>query len=116
MAKKKLKAMQEIDGKQGIEKYRSLDEIIGGQQQLFGCKSLEQYEAKIKEMDIADLQEHALDCELRPIDNRMVLTERLVGEFRKKLSRYTNTMKVESSSEYNKETSSKLKKLLADGK
>lgn len=121
MANKKkkttLKEMGQVDGQTTAHaKYRSIDDILGERQHLFGCNTIEAYEAKIDDMDMADLQEHALDLELRPIDNRSVLKDRLLNEFRKRLSKYTGSAVQESSVIENPSKVNEIKKLLAGGK
>jgi hypothetical protein len=67
---------------------KSVYDIIGYKAHSYKTLDVEVYKEQIRAMNFADLQEHALDNEIVPIDDREALTERLVKEFMKKTSPY----------------------------
>lgn len=67
---------------------KSVYDIIGYKAHSYKTMDLNVYKQQLQAMNFADLQEHALDNEIVPIDDRDALTERLVKEFLKKTSQY----------------------------
>jgi len=62
-------------GETGLDKYNTLDE--------------KEYENKLNGLNKTDLQEHAIKIGLIPIDNRLILTQRLMREFKKHVASYS---------------------------
>lgn len=82
---KKLADITQVDGK--VEKFvpTSLDQFWGLDNGMskFGTLELDEYEAKLNEMNKADLQEHAVKQGLIPTHEREILRKRLVTEFKR---------------------------------
>jgi hypothetical protein len=82
---KKLADIEQVHGK--VEKFvpTSLDQIWGADNGLsrFGTLDLDEYEAKLAEMNKADLQEHAVKHGLIPTHERDILKKRLIAEFKR---------------------------------
>ena len=67
--------LDQIWGDDGMGKYKTLDK--------------DEYEKQIRAMGKSELQMHATQVGLIPVDNRETLTARLVKEFRRHVSSYT---------------------------
>ncbi len=87
--KETVKVIANING--GKANVRSIDELIGRKPLGYTVGTVEEYEAKIKGLTLADLQKHATDVGLLPVTNRNVLINRLIGEFKKKARGFFNT-------------------------
>ena len=66
--------LDQIWGDDGTSEYRTMDESV--------------YRQELDNYNKSDLQSHASKKGLIPIDDRKLLTERLVGEFRKHVNQY----------------------------
>jgi hypothetical protein len=81
----KLSSDAQIDGKAQENAprtaYGSLDQILGENIGMYSAKSCDEYRAQIVDMNQTDLQSHALKIGLIPVEDRKVLTDRLVQEF-----------------------------------
>jgi hypothetical protein len=84
------KTFKQIDGKKQILTAKDLDEILGATNKIYKTADVEKYKEGLREMNLADLQAHAIEIGLLPTDNRSVLTERLLREFRKNTACYRN--------------------------
>jgi hypothetical protein len=67
---------------------KSVYDIIGYKSHSYSTMDVDVYRKQINAMNFADLQEHALNNDIIPIENREVLMNRLVTEFLKKTSPY----------------------------
>jgi hypothetical protein len=87
--KKKLDELTQAHGKQEVFEPQTLDQIWGDTG-LSKYKTFDEqvYASGLAEMNRADLQAHAVTVGLIPIDNRDILTQRLVREFKKHVSSY----------------------------
>lgn len=72
-------------------KYRTLDQIIGNQKGsvILGSKNEQEYEKKIKEMNLVDIQNHCLaEYHIRPSDSRNRIIETCLKEYRRRMQGY----------------------------
>jgi hypothetical protein len=75
----------------GKRNVRSIDELLGRTTAAYSTSNIEDYEAKIRNMTLADLQSHAASVGLLPVTNKNTLINRLLGEFKKKSRGFYNT-------------------------
>ncbi len=83
---KKIELLHQVDGRDhaiDMSKMKSVDEIFGFEKAKFKTTDASVYEGELKEMNKSDLQREATSKGLIPIDDRFVLTERLMNEFNK---------------------------------
>jgi len=83
--KKVLKNLRQTDGKVTERKgnFRSLDEIFGFNHSKYPTHDEKQYSRGISDMNLADLYKEAVRVGLLPTDNRTLLVERLMKEFKR---------------------------------
>jgi hypothetical protein len=87
--KTKLDNLSQTHGK--IEKYecKTLDQILGDDgTSKYKTLDLEKYKEYLYDLNKSDLQSHASKIGLLPIDNRELLSKRLIKEFEKYTSSY----------------------------
>lgn len=92
--KKSLKNMSQAHGK--VEKFEptTLDQIWGDDgTSMYGTMQQSEYEKRLDDMNLSDLQTHASRIGIIPIDNRNMLRDRLVKEFVKHVSAYQKPVK-----------------------
>jgi len=80
-----LQATAQIDGKSQEDVSNmpgSLDRIMGESMSVYSATSPEEYISQLAEMNQTDIQAHAYKVGLIPIEDRRVLVDRLVKEFR----------------------------------
>ncbi len=68
------------------KKFNSLDELFNfsrKKQNLIKAESYEEYKNQIEKMNLADLQNHAIELSLKPSKNRAMLEKALLGNFTK---------------------------------
>lgn len=93
---KTIGAKLQIDGNADFNSEKDMDFEITTVEQLLGdgqfnkyhTSNEQEYENYLKEMNKTDLQAHAINVGLIPIDNRLLLGQRLVKEFRKQIATY----------------------------
>jgi hypothetical protein len=114
MAKKrKIEELSQTHGKLENVQYKSLDQIWGDTGlSKYKTTNLEEYINIINEMNKSDLQAHANKVGLVPIDNREMLTKRLVAEFKKFVSTFNVPTTIDNSVNLDK----KSKDVLSEGK
>jgi hypothetical protein len=78
MAKQK-KQLKQTHG--AAEGPKSAYEIIGYKGNVYKTNDVEVYKKQLLAMNFSDLHEHAISCDVVPIENRELLTTRLVKEF-----------------------------------
>ena len=83
------KEMENITG--GKKNVRSIDELLGVNKPVYSVGTFEEYELKLKNMTLADLQNHAASVGLLPVTNKAVLMGRLLKEYTKKARGFYNT-------------------------
>jgi hypothetical protein len=82
---------RQIDGKleTSIAPKRTLDQILGDTGTMkYKTMDIVVYEKNLSEMNKADLQRHAASLGVMPVDDRNILTGRLVKEFRRHVASY----------------------------
>lgn len=111
--KRKLENLSQTHGKLENIEYKSLDQIWGDTGlSRYNTTNIEDYVNYINEMNKSDLQAHANKIGLVPIDNREVLTKRLISEFKKFISTFNIPKNIDHSVSLDK----KSKNVLAEGK
>lgn len=111
--KRKIEELSQTHGKLENVQYKSLDQIWGDTGlSKYKTTNLEEYVNFINEMNKSDLQAHANKVGLVPIDNREMLTKRLVAEFRKFISTFNVPKTIDNSAKLDK----KSKDVLSEGK
>lgn len=114
MAKKrKIEELSQTHGKLENIQYKTLDQIWGDTGlSRYNTTNLEEYANFIHEMNKSDLQAHANKIGLVPIDNREMLTKRLLAEFK----RFTSTFKVPKNIDNSVNLNKQSKDVLSEGK
>ena len=110
---KKLESLSQTHGKEEF-KPTTLDQIWGDTGiSKYGTLNEEEYEKRLKEMNRTDVHSHASKVGIIPIDNRDMLQQRLIREFKRHLAAYKAPIdrKVD-----NIKVSDKVKKILAEGR
>ena len=78
----------------------TLDQIWGDDgTSMYGTLDDNKYQERLDEMNMSDLQSHASRVGIIPIDNRSMLRERLIREFRKHASSYKKPIEIQDDSE-----------------
>ena len=87
--RKSVKNLSQTHGKEEKFEPTTLDQIWGDDgTSTYGTLNEREYENKLDDMNLSDLQAHASTVGIIPVDNRHTLRERLVREFRKHVSAY----------------------------
>jgi hypothetical protein len=111
--KKKIEELSQTHGKLENTQYKSLDQIWGDTGlSKYKTTNLQDYTDYINEMNKSDLQAHANKIGLVPIDNREMLTKRLISEFKKFISSFNVPKSIDNSVDLDK----KSKDVLSEGK
>jgi hypothetical protein len=89
MPKKKIEQLSQTHGKQEQFQPTTLEQIWGDTG-LTRYKTMDEteYSTFLKDLNKSDLQAHAMSIGIIPIDNREMLTKRLVREFKSYVSGY----------------------------
>ena len=112
--KSSLKNMSQTHGKTKEFEPTTLDQIWGDDGTgMYGTLDVEKYETRLDDMNMSDMQSHASRVGIIPIDNRSMLRERLVREFRKHASAYK---KPASAPEENPQVNKDVMKILSEGR
>jgi hypothetical protein len=117
-SKKTSKKLEDLNQTHGKEEYRptTLDQIWGDQGTArYGTMSLEEYRLQLRDMQRVDIHAHASKVGIIPIDNRELLTNRLVKEFEKHVGTYRAPMEKREFKTADK-LSSSARKTLAEGR
>jgi hypothetical protein len=113
--KRKLDSVKQTHAK--VEKKfqpTTLDQIWGDDgTSEYGTLDYEKYKEKVFDMNMSDLQAHASRVGIVPVDNRNMLTDRLLREFSRHASTYSKP--VEASADH-QEIPEKIKQILAEGR
>lgn len=110
---KKLENLSQTHGKLENVQYKTLDQIWGDTGSgRYSTNDEKEYLNIISEMNKSDLQAHANKIGLVPIDNRELLTKRLMAEFKKFVSLY----KIPKTKENTVRLDKKAKDVLSEGK
>ena len=85
----KLKSISQTHGKEEKSQPTTLDQVWGDKGDgKYKTNDAAVYETDIREMNLTDLQMHATQIGLIPVQNREVLTKRLIKEFQKHWNSY----------------------------
>ena len=110
---KKLESLSQTHGKEDF-KPTTLDQIWGDTgMSKYGTLDESEYEKLLKEMNRSDIHSHASKVGVIPVDNREMLNQRLLKEFRRHLAAYRAPIEKK---ENNIEVSDRVKKILAEGR
>jgi len=112
-----LEASAQLDGKaqdHGSQMMGSLDKIMGESISVYSATSSEDYISQLAEMNQTDLQSHAYKVGLVPIEDRKVLVERLVKEYRIWASRHA-AVQVQANQPNSGNISDEVRKILREG-
>ena len=91
--------LDQIWGDTGLSKYRTLD--------------ASEYEIYLKQLNKSDLQRHAAEMGIVPVDSREMLSNRLLKEF----NRYVASFKMPTANNNpNQPVSDKVKRILSEGR
>ena len=82
----------------------------------YGTHDVEKYEEELDAMAKVDLQNHSTKVGIIPIDNRPMLTQRLVREFKKHVSSYTATATNSVKTKREDGVDPEIKKILSEGR
>jgi hypothetical protein len=91
-APKKLSKMSQAHGKEEKEKFEptTLNQVWGDDgMSKYKTLDTEEYEKQVRAMSKSELQKHSTQIGLIPIDNREILTGRLIREFSRHVAAYT---------------------------
>jgi hypothetical protein len=111
--KKKIQELSQTHGKLEDVEYKSLDQIWGDTGlSKYSTTNLNEYINFVNGLNKSDLQAHANKIGLVPIDNRELLTKRLVSEFKKFISNFNVPKKEKVDIILNKKSAD----ILAEGK
>ncbi len=113
---KKVVDLTQADGKEEkietVQKPRTLDQVWGDTGLWkYNTMEKEEYSNQLKEMNKSDLQAHASRIGLIPVEDRSVLTKRLITEFKNHVSKYKAQEKPKSNT-----VSKRGMKILEEGK
>jgi len=110
----KLEDLNQVHGKE--EKFRptTLDQIWGDTgHSKYNTLEESEYEDSLGEMNKSDLQTHATQVGIIPVDNRDMLAQRLIREFRNHVNSFRAPLESRQS---NKTVSKEVRKILAEGR
>ena len=120
--KNSLESLSQTHGKEENFKATTLDQVWGDDGNWkYDTMDDKEYEKELNNMVKSDLQTHATKIGIIPIDNRPMLTQRLVREFKKHVSIYESTAvrlqedKVLLDAK-DKDVNSEIQKILEEGK
>lgn len=118
----KIEEMQAADGENvsvETKQPRTVYEVLGQKSHKYKTTDRDEYTRFIKSMAMTELQAHAYECGVLPIDNRAQLTERLIREFCAQTSAYNSSVtRRDTFADLRKDTAqlADVKSLLARGK
>jgi hypothetical protein len=111
---KKIMQTHAMEEKQQFEK-TTLDQIWGDEgSSKYGTLNEEEYSSQIKAMNKSDLHSHAIKLGVLPVENRELLTNRLVREFKKHILSFKKPK--QTTAQKPQDVSSKVKSILAQGR
>jgi regulatory protein YycH of two-component signal transduction system YycFG len=111
----KLMQTHAMEEKQGFEK-TTLDQIWGDTgNSKYGTLKEAEYSSQIKAMNKSDLHSHAIKLGILPVENRDLLTKRLVREFKKHVLSFKKPRSASANKKPSK-VSDSAKSILAQGR
>ena len=88
-AKKPLQSLSQTHGKEEKYKPTTLDQIWGDTGNTrYGTTDVNEYIKKLENMNTSDIQAHAHKMGLIPVDDRVIITRKLISEFKRYVSAY----------------------------
>ena len=87
-----LENLQAADGEKIVAETaspRSIHEILGKKSHKYRANNQSEYANYLKSLGTSELQSHAYECGVLPVDNRLQLTDRLIREYCAKTSGYS---------------------------
>lgn len=107
--------MQQADGKI-YNKYgvRSIDELLGLSSNKYNTHDVDKYEAQLNEMNTSDLQAHSIGLGVLPKEDRRLLVQLLLKQFRIANSAHLNP--AEEAPGITKKITKETLRILAEGK
>ena len=115
-AKRSSKSLESLSQTHGKEEYKptTLDQIWGDTgMSKYGTLNEGEYETQLKEMNRTDIHSHASKVGVIPVDNRDMLHQRLLREFKRHLSAYRAPVDKKNQKT---EVPDNIKKILAEGR
>ena len=115
-AKRSSKSLENLSQTHGQEEFKptTLDQIWGDSGlSKYGTLNEEEYAVRLKEMNRTDIHAHASKVGVIPVDNRDMLNQRLLREFKKHLAAYRAPV---DKKVHKVEVSDNITKLLAAGR
>tara|TARA_B100000131_G_scaffold240915_1_gene233242 strand:- start:289 stop:681 length:393 start_codon:yes stop_codon:yes gene_type:complete len=95
MVKSQARTLDQVWGDTGLSKYNTMDQS--------------EYELRIGEMNKTDMQAHAQQIGLIPVDDVRILKQRLINEFKSHVAKYKSVDQPKQTTEVSKETLNILK-------
>ena len=112
--KKSLESLSQIHGKEEKFKPTTLDQVWGESGNTkYGTTDVNDYIRKLEDMNTTDLQTHAHVIGFVPVDDRVTLMKKLIGEFKKHISGF---QKPTDQLPHNRPPSDEVKKILSEGR
>lgn len=112
--KKPLESLSQIHGKEETFEPTTLDQIWGESGNTkYGTTDVNDYVRKLEDMNTTDLQTHAHVIGFVPVDDRVVLMKKLIGEFKKHISGFR---KPTGQLPHARPPSDEVKKILSEGR
>lgn len=110
---KKLNELNQTHGKIEDTQHKTLDQIWGDDgSSKYKQQTEELYLSYVSDLNKSDLQAHANKLGLIPVDNRELLTKRLLSEYKKFMSAY----KIPAQTQNEIKLSKDVKNILSEGK
>ncbi len=115
-SKKKLNELNQTHGKEEKNTQPTTLDQIWGDTGMWKYKTMDvdEYTDYLKNLDKSDLQAHATQMGLIPVDNRNTLSQRLIREFKKHVSAYTTPTHKDPTADG--KVSEEVRKILREGK
>jgi len=114
--KRSVKNITQAHGKEENAQPTTLDQIWGDTGLWkYNTMDAEEYQSYLRELNKTDLQAHATKIGLIPIDNKEMLSKRLLREFKRHVSSYNVSNKTPNA-EKDRNVSAKVKNILAEGR
>lgn len=112
--KKSLESLSQIHGKEEKFEPTTLDQVWGESGNTkYGTTDVNDYIRKLEDMNTTDLQTHAHVIGFVPVDDRVTLMKKLIGEFKKHISGF---QKPTDQLSRNRPLSDEVKKILSEGR
>jgi len=114
--KRSVKDITQAHGKEEKAQPTTLDQIWGDTGLWkYNTMDAEEYQNELRELNKTDLQAHATKIGLIPIDNKEMLSKRLLREFKRHVSSYNVSNKTPNAKN-DGDVSAKVKNILAEGR